>query len=116
MRRFIIDQRTPLARPQAEALPPSARKPERKLKHSAYRYPGYGETKTSVMRESGSHVTPRVNPNDAVALGRMFPRKRARVLRALEAQGLTEIKDIHAVVQPRVFNSERVAQHSGMAD
>jgi hypothetical protein len=102
MSRFTIDQRISLSGPKTEKLPESARKPVRKINHAACKSPGYGETKTSPMRESGSHVSPRVNPNNVLALGRMFPRKRARVLKALSAQGLLDIVAVIAIVQPKV--------------
>jgi hypothetical protein len=43
----VIDHRTPLARPIAEKLPESARKPVRKVNAARERSPGYGEARTS---------------------------------------------------------------------
>ena len=56
-----IDHRTPFAKPTAENLPESARKPIRKVSAARQRSPGYGETRTSRLQANTERNAVRAN-------------------------------------------------------
>jgi hypothetical protein len=58
----VIDHRTPLARPIAEKLPESARKPVRKVNAARERSPGYGEARTSRLDTERNAVRATTSP------------------------------------------------------
>jgi hypothetical protein len=115
MSRFTIDQRTPLASPQAERLPASAQKPKRKINHDRYKSPAFGETKTSRLADACDFIPAKtgVGHNDALDLSRVSPRKLARVVKAIEARGYNAgTTSVRAIVQPRIFTLDRATGNS----